>query len=405
MITPTEASRRIARFARPLPSETMAVGRALGHVLAEDVRAGIPLPGFDNSAMDGYAVRSDDTVHATSLQPVTLRVVETIFAGDKRRRRIKKGESCRIMTGAPLPRGADAVLPREDAEFDGGRLIVRQHLSRFRHVRRRGEEIDKGALVVRKGTWIHPGVVAALASVGRARVRIVPKPRVALITTGDEAVSPGARLAFGQIYDSNSPMMIAALRDLGIEPVRVRRIGDHYGALLKAIEAALERSDVLVVVGGVSVGDKDYLRRVLDDLGVKRVFWRVSQKPGKPLFFGRRGKRLVFGLPGNPSSSFTCFYVYVYPVLRQLAGLEGASIGSVRRRPTGEVTPDTKRWRFLKARMGRERDGSVEPLPFQGSHMVTSLVATDSLIVVPPRTVGKGQDFETLRLPYAEDEE
>ncbi|MCZ6767332.1 MAG: molybdopterin molybdotransferase MoeA [bacterium] len=402
MITPQAAKKLIDKHSMVLESVTMPVANALGFVLAEEVRSPIELPAFDNSAMDGFAVRAKDTVSATPERPIRLRLGKTVYAGDAPPRSLPRSAAHGIMTGAPLAAGADSVIAKEDACSERAELIITSPVRHGRHVRRRGEEIEKGAMVLRKGDWIHPGTVACLATVGRGNVRVIRLPRVSVITTGDEAVPAGTRLKKGQIYDSNSPMLGAMLEEMRIRPIRCTRIKDHYTALSNAVGAALSASDVLIVSGGVSVGDRDYVKSVLARHNVKEIFWRVRQKPGKPLYFGVRGKTLVFGLPGNPASAFTCFYVYVYPALRRLSGFRVGDLVTRRGTMSTQVTPDPKKWRFLKAESGG--GAVVTPMKTQGSHMITSLPRTDSLIVVPPDgDDGNRENYEVIDLPCSKE--
>ena len=363
MISPQEALERVRRHCAPLDVHTVRLADSLGCALAENIQAPFPLPRFDNSAMDGYALRARDTTGASAERPVRLAVTETIHAGESGTA-LESARACRIMTGAPIPRGADTVVPIEDARIEGDTMIVEQAVERLRHVRQRGEEVQKGERVLERGITIHPGVIATLASVGRDTVRVVRKPRVAVIATGDEAAQPGSKLGPAQIFDSNSPMIVALLRQAGIEPVRVRQVGDRRGALLRAVRAALECADVLIVTGGVSVGAHDHVRSVLAESGIEEVFWRVSQKPGKPLYFGVGGGRRVFGLPGNPASAFVCFYVYVYPALCRLAGLGDDSLPEETLAAADAFRGDSKRWQFLR---GNGAPGGVRRLPGQGS--------------------------------------
>jgi molybdopterin molybdotransferase len=225
-----------------------------------------------------------------------------------------------------------------------------------------------------------------------------------VIATGDETVPPGRRLRAGQIYDSNSHLLAAALEQMGVSPKRVRHVGDHPTALRNAVAAALRVSDVLIVTGGISVGDRDYLREVLVRERVKEHFWRVKQKPGKPIYFGQRGGRLVFGLPGNPASVFTCFYVYVYGALRKMAGHGGDGLPVRRLRLADPVQSDPVRWRFLKAKTLEGPRPGAKPLLKQASHMISTLVDTDRLIVVPPGIgkVAAGTVVTTWTLPTVE---
>lgn len=402
MISPAQAQRLVFGHCAPLGTVAVAIDDSLGHVLAEDVHARFPLPPFDNSAMDGYAVRSDDTRGASSRRPVRLAMTDPVFAGDVRRRVLRVGETSPITTGAALPRGADAIIPIEDAIVESRSLEVGHRVPRGRHVRRAGAEKGRGALVLGRGSFVGPGAIACLATVGRARVRVIRKPRVSVIATGDETVSPGQRLLRGQIYDSNTHALAALLRAARVDPVRVRAVGDSAGALSNAVAAALNASDVLVVAGGVSVGERDLLRPTLGRLGVREVFWRVRQKPGKPLYFGVKGKKVVFGLPGNPASVYTCFCVYVYPALKKLSGVRLFGLPVEERRLEGAVERDAARWRFLKAAVSPK--GRVAVLPGQASHMVVSLARTDRLIVVPPGSgsLAEGARVKTYRLPFEE---
>lgn len=400
MITLNTAQKLIARHCPAMDKENVAIENALGCVLAESVRAREPLPRFDNSAMDGYAIRAGSTSRATDTSPARLAIVDSVFAGQYSRRAVAPGEACRIMTGAPVPRGADAVAQKEEVSLRGEIVEIDHPINRGRHIRRRGGEVKKGTVVLKKGLVIEPGTVGCLATLGRRTVQVYRRPRVSVITTGDETVPPGSKLRPGQIYDSNSFMVSAALEQMGVPPVRVRHVKDHPAALHKATAAALAKSDVLIITGGVSVGDRDYVREILGAQGVREVFWRVKQKPGKPFYFGVRGERatrVVFGLPGNPASVFTCFYVHVYPALCRMAGLRDA-LTETQLRLTTDVTSDHERWRLLKA---KTVEGGVEVLPRQASHMITTLAQTNSVAVIPPGrgTVSAGTIVSTYLLP------
>jgi molybdopterin molybdotransferase len=386
-----------------LGARAVTIGQALGHVLAETIKAPEPSPRFDNTAMDGFAVRGADTTAASDAKPVRLKIADSVFAGEVSGRRLGEGEACRIMTGAPIPRGADAVAQKEEVSVDGGSIVIDHPIARGRHIRRRGEEIKKGTVVLRKGLALDAGGIGFLASLGRQRARVYRKPAVSVIATGDETVAPGNKLAPGQIYDSNSYMLTAALRQMGIEPKRVRHVRDHPTALNNAVAAALRVSDALIVTGGISVGDHDYLRDVLTRLRVREVFWRVKQKPGKPLYFGKKGNRAVFGLPGNPASVYTCFWLYVYPALRRMAGFGDAGLPERKATLAADVQPDALRWRFLKARTIEGPQRLVEALPRQASHMISDLVGSDCLIVAPPGPdrIPAGTEVTTYVLPFS----
>jgi molybdopterin molybdotransferase len=404
LIDPERALELVASHC-PRPVAThVAVEDALGHVLAEDVRSSLALPAFDNSAMDGFALRSQDAEGATRSRPARLQLGQPVYAGDVARRGLKRGSACAIMTGAPMPRGADTVIQKEIAVVEKDCLVVAAPVPLQRHVRKRGEEVARGEKLLAKGTLINAGIVGILATVGRSRVRVYRKPRVAVITTGDEAILPGRRLAHGQIYDSNTPMLVTMTRDAGFEVVRSRRVKDHVGGMTSAISAALRASDVVIISGGVSVGDRDYVRQVLDGIGVNEVFWRVKQKPGKPLRFATKGRRLVFGLPGNPAATFTCYYVYVYTALRQMAGFRDASLRGKMLELREPVARDAGRWRLLKARTLTGTKPGVVALSRQASHMISTLAQTDSLIAIPPGEddAPVGELVKTYHLPGRE---
>ncbi|MDP2644027.1 MAG: molybdopterin molybdotransferase MoeA [Desulfobacterales bacterium] len=402
MISFEQARHLIERNIPRLRKKTVKIQHALGFVLAENVRAPIDLPVADNSAMDGFVLRSAETRHARSGKPVSFRIRGDIKAGDKQNRRVKKHEACRIMTGAFIPKGADTVIPKEEAIVKGDSLVIDQCIPAGRHIRYQGEEIARGRKVLDKGSLIHPATVGVLAMLGKDQVTVFDRPKVSLITTGNELVKPGSSLRPGQIYDSNSWMIQSALENMGIPPLRVSRVKDSRGKLGSAADTALKQSDILILMGGVSVGKYDYVKDILKEAGVRKVFWKVSQKPGKPLYFGRKGQTIVFGLPGNPASVFTCFYEYVFPALRRMSGFRGSYPHRELARIRTAVKPDQKKTLFLKAKITINGKGkTVIPLGRQSSHMISSLQDANCFIAIPPsrRTVRKGQRVRVDLLP------
>lgn len=321
MIAPDDALRLIFDHAHVLGAEKAPLARAVDRVLAADVRAATALPPFDNSAMDGYAVRAADLRDAAPDAPVELTVLETVRAGETGRLEVKPGEAVRIMTGAPLPRGADSVVMVEMTEPGAAGRVRMAGSTRVRsHVRARGEDVLEGSLLLEAGALLRPYDIALLAAQGVTEVPVVRLPRIAVLATGDELVDAREPLAAGKIRNSNGPALLAALsrwgavsEDLGIAP-------DEPAALTATLASALARADVLVVTGGVSVGDFDFTKSVLAALGLREVFWKVAIKPGKPLFFGTLGEKLVFGLPGNPIAALVCLEEFVRPALEKLQG-------------------------------------------------------------------------------------
>ncbi len=358
---------------------------AQGCVLAEDVIARTDLPVFDNSAMDGYAVHSVDVASASPTTPVTLPVLGDVPAGSVSAHGLAPGTAIRIMTGAPLPSGADAVVQVELT--DGGVANVKIHgaVPPGRHVRRGGDDVLSGDIVLPKGTRLGPRQIGLLAAIGRDRVLARPKPRVVVLSTGSELVEPGTPAAGGQIWDSNSFLITTAAREAGAVAFRIGIVPDEPKQLIDAIEDQLIRADLVVTTGGVSVGAYDVVKEVMSRLGTVE-FDRISMQPGMPQGRGVIGpdKTPIFTLPGNPVSAYVSFEVFVRPVIRQLLGAKTIYRPEVRASSlTGFTSPAGKR-QFARGALGVE-DGRyvVTPLDGQGSHRVRDLAHANSLIVVP----------------------
>lgn len=389
LISVQKAQRVILKNCRVLRKVRRPILEALGHVLAQDVRAPFPAPRETNSAMDGFALRASDTQGASARRPVFLKIRGTVRAGDGRKRVLQRGEALRIMTGAVIPRGGDRVLPQEYAVALNGRLCIDKALKPGTHVRSKGEEVKRGALVLKSQSLIRPGTAGILASFGLKAVTVFARPRVSIVTTGSELAAPGRPLKNGKIYDSNSAMIAAALCEMGIKSDFTVRVPDGARGLRSALRKAIGLSDVVILTGGVSVGKFDFVRQVLGGLGVRTLFAKVRQKPGKPFVFARKGRKVIFGLPGNPASAFTCLYEYVYPAIRKLSGHERPLLPSARARLEDRVKPDPRRLLFLKGRLGQNgRKDMVWVLKHQGSHMITALKDTDALVRIPPAVTG-----------------
>ncbi len=376
LLTFEEAQARILAAARPLSAERVQVGAAAGRVLAEDVRAAVDLPPFPSSAMDGYAVRAADL-------PGTLRIAGESAAGAPFTGTLGPGEAVAISTGAVVPDGADAVAPVEIVVRKDNTVEVDRALEAGASVRRPGGDVRAGEVVAQAGTRLGPAGIGGIAAAGVASVLCSRRPRVALLATGSELVVPGESLEPGQIYESNTLMLSAALAVAGADVITEPSVPDDEPSLRAALERALE-CDVVVTSGGVSVGEHDLVREVERELGVEESFWRVAIKPGKPLAFGTRDATLVFGLPGNPVSALVGAELFVKPALRALQGMpeplprfEPARLGNDLRR-------NEERDEFVRARARSDGDAVVvEPLRGQESHMIASASAADALIHVP----------------------
>src|SRR5918999_2647416 len=353
-----EARAAVLERLSPLPVKETGLCDARGTVLATDVAAAEDLPPFANSAMDGFAVRGADLAGAGEAAPVALRIAGEVFAGTGRLPTVEPGAAARIMTGGAVPPGADTVVPVEQASVEGDTVLVRVDPGARGFVREAGEDVRAGTVVLERGRVLDPAAVGMLASVGRRQVPVHPRPRVAVVSTGDELVDPGDPLGPGQIRDSNSWLLAAQVRAAGMEAFRCGRLRDDPEALRRGFALAAADGDLVLTSGGVSVGERDYTKQVLATLGDVRSF-RVAMQPGMPQAFGLAAGTPLYGLPGNPVSCFVVFETLVRPALRRLAGHADdrldrprvvARLGEPVRSPAGKVS-------FLRVRLAVTADG------------------------------------------------
>ena len=360
---------------RPLAPERVALADALDRVIAEDVTSAEDLPSFDSSALDGYVV--GDTGGGD------LPVVGESRAGAPARDALRPGEAMRISTGAAVPDGGVAVVPVERSQPRDSRVVLPESRDGA-NIRRAGEDVPAGERVIAGGSFLGPAELGALAALGRPDVLCGARPRVAVLTTGDELVEPGAGpLEPGQIRNSNSYALSAQAQRAGAHIVVRDIVRDALEHTVAALRGALDQADVLVVSGGVSVGPHDHVKPALAELGVEERFWRVALKPGKPTWFGTRGDQLVFGLPGNPVSAIVTFHLFARPALRRL---QGGDAGDTRASATIDVpyTRDPGRDQVIRCRLDARADGwHVAPTKPQGSHVLTSMIGADALALVP----------------------
>jgi molybdopterin molybdotransferase len=369
----------------PLSPLELTISDAHGCVLAEDVAAPFALPPFDNSAMDGYAVRAGDITAASDASPVTLPVVGDVAAGSSGVYTVQPGLCVRIMTGAPIPAGADSVVPVEWTDGGIAQVRINRPAEVGAHIRRSGEELHAGTVVLKAGAHLGATQIGLLAAVGRDRVQARPRPRVVVISTGSELVDPGMPLSPGKIPDSNSTLLTAAAREAGAIAFRVGIVPDDPRLLLDTLEDQLIRADIVVTSGGVSVGAYDVVKESIGRLGEVR-FERVAMQPGMPQGFGVIGpdKTPFFGLPGNPVSAYVSFEVFVRPALRRMLGVEPINRPTVRARLTAPVSSPPGKRGFARAQMRVEEvTYTVTPVGGSGSHLIASLAQANALIVVP----------------------
>jgi len=362
-----------------LGAERVGLADAAGRVMAEDVVSTRTVPAAANSAMDGWALRYDDVAHA----PATLRIVGEAPAGPAREHQVGPGTAVKIFTGSVVPAGADTVVRVEYSSSKDDAVVIEQAEPLGANIRLAGEDIEHGAVVLRAGTVIGPADVGVLASVGRSTVAVHRRPRVAILSTGAELVEVDETPGPGQVVNSNAWVLAAAVAEAGGEatvwPIVRDRFEDIRDHLAEAAEA-----DVVLSTGGVSVGDYDFVNDALAAAGVERVFWRVAQKPGKPLSFGRRGAHLFFGLPGNPVSALVCFSVYVRPALRKLGGHQRLHLPMVQARLAVDTRKAKNLTEFVRVRLDVDDDGLIAtPYSSQSSGVLTSLGAGASLLVGP----------------------
>ena len=378
MISEEEAGKRIVETVRPLPVRKLPITKSLGCFAAEDHFARLPLPTFDNSAMDGYAV-----VASSCNKSQRLRVIGEQPAGVDRRLRISRGEAIRIFTGAPVPAGADAVIMQEDVTRDGEEIIVNVDVETGEFIRRRGCDLAEGQMILAKSERIRAATAALLASQGFADVTVGGQVNAAIISTGDELVKQGEKIQQGQIYDSNSVLLDALVRRCGAVIDSVEHCGDERESLLEAVKRGT-KNQILIISGGVSVGEHDLVKDALRGLGAQIDIWRVAIKPGKPFLFGKIGECAVFGLPGNPVSTMVTFELLVVPALDLLSGAEPRPLPSLQATLAEPLQEKSGLTHFLPARL--EWSGlkpHVKALRWQGSGDIAAVARANCFVVVP----------------------
>ena len=392
----------VARILSAMPTasaEEVAVGDADGRVLTNTVYSRVALPPFDNSSMDGYAVRSADVLSAKAETPVRLPLVGRVPAGQTFPSELGAGACIRVFTGSPLPQGADAVVMQEDTRVEPGRpdeVEVLDSVKPWENVRFAGEDIKAGARLAAAGDVLRPGLISLLAATGLARVRVGRSPVVGLLATGSELRESDQKLAPGQIYESNRVGLAALARRAGAHPVEFPLVADTLADTRRALDEAFAKCDLVVTSGGVSVGETDFVKSAFQESGGQLQFWKVAIKPGRPFVFGRWREKFFFGLPGNPVSAHVTFLLLVRPALLRWQGAAEVSLPAHPGVLAEPLANPGGRRHFMRVRT--DGAGQVHSAGAQGSHMLASLADANGLIDVPPQaTLAKGASVAVLR--------
>lgn len=394
MISIQEAIQTVINHTQKGPPEELEISKAVNLVLEEDIYSPIHLPGFDQSAMDGYAVCGEENLNS-------FEVIGEIQAGDDASEfEIKEGQAYRIFTGAMIPNGTTSIAKQEIVERNGNTIRLTEELKSNISIRRKGEEIAQGQLAIAKGTILKPAVIGFLSGLGIQKVKVIPSPRIAIVVTGNEIISPEKELTLGKIYDSNSRTLSAAME---IERINhnIFFIQDELEKTSKQIKAIIEDHDFIITTGGISVGDYDFVQEAFNQNGVKKVFYKVNQKPGKPLFFGTKQNKLFFGLPGNPAAVITSYYNYVLPAIKTYLGHSEVSLPKKIVKLAHYHLKKGDRGHFLKGNYN-EIENTVSVNKRQSSAMLSSFAEANCLIYIPTEQneLKQGEEVEIIMLPY-----
>ncbi|QDO93892.1 molybdopterin molybdotransferase MoeA [Formosa sediminum] len=357
----------------------LQISKALGHVLAENIIAPINMPNFRQSAMDGYALIWNENK--------TFTVTNESKAGDANTIHLEHSEAARIFTGAKVPENADTVVMQEHVSRIDDKFLITNMPKKGANIRPIGEQVKKGDCVLNKGMVLNEGGIGFLAGLGFKEVHVFSPPKVSILVTGNELQKPGKPLKEGAIYESNSVMLQMALHRFGTHKVKTFKAKDTLKATKKAIKKALEYGDVLLISGGISVGDYDFVKEALNQNFVDETFYKINQKPGKPLWFGKKDQQFVFALPGNPASALTCFYVYVLPLLKKYSGFSDYHLPRLEAQINSDFKNTTGKTLFLKAFYNA---GQVSILPNQQSSMLNTFATSNVLVTIP-------ENVETLK--------
>ncbi len=390
MITVEKARQLISENCGLQKKYRMNLSKSSGFFLSENIVSPINMPPFRQSAMDGYALNLSESG--------TYSLIGEIKAGDDYQPILKKGEAVRIFTGAPVPDTANAVIMQEKTLLNDNSITIDVPVALHENIRPLGEQVEKGGVALKKGCLLTPAAIGYLTTLGITEVEVYRKPSIAILVTGSELIEAGQDLPYGKIYESNSLMLISALENLGYQNVSKYTVDDNYKNTVKLLDKIIDNHDVVLVSGGISVGDYDFVGKALSELEVEQIFYKVNQKPGKPLFFGKKQSKLIFALPGNPAAALSCFYIYVYPTLKRISGDIDFALPRTLARSQTNFIKKGDRAQFLKAAYN---NGAVEILERQSSAMLQTFAHANALVYVP-ETIGSfetNDEVEVILLP------
>ncbi|QLG44635.1 molybdopterin molybdotransferase MoeA [Costertonia aggregata] len=390
MISIEEALQLVIDHSPKMSECSMDIDHCEGFYLSKTIHSPIHMPPFRQSAVDGYALHVDNTTNYIN--------IDEIKAGDSHIHNLEKGQAVRIFTGAAVPDSANAVVMQEHVKARDNHIIVEGVIMPQQNIRPKGEQVKKGGIALKAGTKLNAAAIGYLASLGITKVDVYKKPTIAIVVTGNELVMPGSDLGYGKIYESNSIMLSSALRNLGYKNITIFRVQDDYQNTKDVLQKSISEHDVVLVTGGISVGDYDFVGKALHELEVEQIFYKVRQKPGKPLFFGRKNHTTIFALPGNPAAALSCFYIYVYTVLSKISGNPFPVLSRQKMRSISDYIRKGDRPQFLKALC---KDGTVEILEGQNSSMLQTFAVANALLYVSKEQekIAAGDMVETIMLP------
>lgn len=397
MISVDAAKEQVLQHVDSNKTELISIVKAMGYVLAHDIIAPIDLPNFDNSAMDGYGLKWQPVYEGQT----TFDIIKEVKAGDSDELVLTAGKACPIYTGAPVPQGVELIVPIEETTSTKSQLTINEgNYKKHQHVRKKGEQIKCGDIALKKGVELNPSAIGFLAAMGISMVEVYSKPRVAIITTGNELKRLGTVLEHGQIYESNAYTLKALLLEMNIEKLSHFHVLDDYQLTYDCFENAFDSYDIVISTGGVSMGKYDYVPQVVKEIGVKSIFYKVNQKPGKPIFFGKKDNKLFFGLPGNPAAVVTSFYQYVLPAINKWQHKPKLFLRKDYCELNHDYIAKGSRTKFLKAKC---ENNKVEVLEGQGSHILASLANANCLIEVAEdeKELKAGKQVLIHKLSYA----